>query len=99
MVKLQIDLSDEENKIIEMHKAKAGLETKEEALKQIVRNKGLCDHKFIVLKEVEEPYHSKDFEETFSDMKENVKKRILHIIQRCEKCGKIKEDKIIIIKG
>ena len=37
MVKLQIDLSEEENKIVEVYKAVKQLETKEDTVKQIIR--------------------------------------------------------------
>lgn len=37
MVKLQIDLSEEENKIVEVFKAIKGFETKEETVKQIIK--------------------------------------------------------------
>jgi len=37
MVKLQIDLSEEENKIVEIYKAVKRYETKEETVKQIIR--------------------------------------------------------------
>ncbi len=38
MVKLQIDLSEEEDKIIEVYKAEERLKNKESATKQIIRN-------------------------------------------------------------
>ena len=37
MVKIQVDLSKEENKILEIYKAKQGCKTKEIALKKIIR--------------------------------------------------------------
>ncbi len=46
MVKLQIDLSEEEDTIVEMYKAKSRLETKEQAVKMIIKNNKECNHKF-----------------------------------------------------
>ena len=37
MVKLQIDLSEQENKIVEVYKALKGFETKEETVKRIIK--------------------------------------------------------------
>lgn len=37
MVKLQIDLNEEENKIVEVEKALKGYETKEETVKKIIQ--------------------------------------------------------------
>ena len=38
MVKVQIDLSEEENKIIEVYKALKSFVTKEETIKQIIKD-------------------------------------------------------------
>jgi hypothetical protein len=37
MAKIQIDLSKEENKIVEIYKLVHGLKTKQEAIKQMIR--------------------------------------------------------------
>ena len=37
MVQVQIDLSEDENKIVEVYKALKGIATKEETIKQIIK--------------------------------------------------------------
>ncbi len=54
MVQLQIDLSEEENEIVEIFKIKKRLLTKESAVKEIVKNAKSCNHKFeLVTKETD----------------------------------------------
>lgn len=47
MVKIQIDLDEKQNKIVEIYKAMNGFVTKEEAIKSLIRKKGdiLCNKK------------------------------------------------------
>ena len=49
MVKLQIDLSEEEDKIVEVHKAENRLDTKESTVKKIIRESQGCNHRFELL--------------------------------------------------
>ena len=49
MVMLQIDLSNEENEIVEIFKVKKKLVTKEDAVKDIIKNAKECNHKFEVI--------------------------------------------------
>ena len=37
MVQVQVDLTEEENKIVEVYKALKGITTKEETIKQIIK--------------------------------------------------------------
>ena len=46
MVMIQIDLSSEEDKIISLYKIQNNLETKETAVKEIIKKSKKCEHKF-----------------------------------------------------
>ena len=74
MVQIQIDLSAEEDKIVSIYKAEKELETKEQAIKQIIRESQKCSHEFEVLK--------------------HEHRLLTTIIQRCKKCGIIRQDKV-----
>ena len=53
MVKLQIDLSEEEDKIVEVYKAENRLETKEITVKKIIKESQKCNHKFELVDKTE----------------------------------------------
>lgn len=46
MVKIQIDLTEEEDRLVEMFKAENRMETKESAVKEMVKRSGKCKHKY-----------------------------------------------------
>jgi hypothetical protein len=49
MVKLQIDLGEEEDKIVSIYKIEHKLETKEQAVKELIQKSKKCEHKFEVI--------------------------------------------------
>jgi len=49
MVMIQIDLNDDEDKIVSIHKIENKLETKEQAIKEIIKKSKTCKHKFEVV--------------------------------------------------
>lgn len=81
MVKIQIDLEDKEDKIVELFKAEHRLEKKEEAIKEIIKRSDKCSHKFEILhKDIVNP---------------NIRtRRALFLVQRCVICGETKKETI-----
>tara|TARA_Y100000034_G_C6864979_1_gene394117 strand:+ start:1063 stop:1329 length:267 start_codon:yes stop_codon:yes gene_type:complete len=49
MVKLQIDLTEEEDKITSLYKVKNNLETKEQAVKELIRKCKGCSHEYEIV--------------------------------------------------
>lgn len=86
MVKIQIDLEDKEDKIVELFKAEHRLEKKEEAIKEIIKRSDKCSHKFeLIHKEMTNPMSKY--------------KRGLTIVQRCITCGELKRESIPMVIG
>jgi len=79
MVKIQIDLADNEDRLVEIFKAENRLETKEIALKEMIKRSGKCNHKYDLV-------DKKTI--GLSANSETI------IIQRCIYCGQIKKDSI-----
>ncbi|MBI4439965.1 DUF2683 family protein [Candidatus Woesearchaeota archaeon] len=82
MVKIQIDLSNEEDNIVEMYKIKSGFATKELAIKKMIQKFSDCKHKFKLYKEVD-----------ISDLlTKHMGRKTIKVIQKCEECGDFRED-------
>lgn len=81
MVKIQIDLTEEENKITDIYKAEGSLETKEEAIKEMIRTFSKCKHKF----EVFEKRKFKRYDVIGST-------EYAKVIQKCSICGNFRTD-------
>ena len=78
MVKIQIDLTDDEDRLVEIFKAENRIDTKENTVKEMVKRSGKCKHKYDLV----EKY-------TIGTQPQTWKK---HIIQRCVYCGELKKD-------
>ncbi len=81
MVKIQIDLTEGEDKIVEIYKAKNRIETKELAVKKMIQKFSECKHKFEVFKE-----------RKFRAYQGNLEIDYVNVIQRCPICGDLRED-------
>lgn len=78
MVLIQVDLSDEENRLVEIFKAENTLETKELALKEMIKRSGKCKHKFDLVEKYRVGTSPPNWK--------------MHITQRCIYCGEIKKE-------
>jgi len=84
MVKIQIDLTDKEDKIVEIHKAKNRIQTKEETIKDMIKSFSECNHEFERLEK--KPYTKLSVYDA--------DKKFIKIVERCKKCAFVRTDDI-----
>ncbi|MBI2101187.1 DUF2683 family protein [Candidatus Woesearchaeota archaeon] len=73
---MQIDLTDDEDRLVEIFKAENRIDTKENAVKEMIKKSGNCKHKFDLVEKSNVPAQ-------YGKIK---------IIQRCIYCGELKKD-------
>ena len=78
MVMIQIDLNENENRLVEIFRAEHGLETKEMAVKEMITRSGKCKHKYDLVEKYRVGTSPPNWK--------------MHITQRCVYCGEIKKD-------
>ena len=75
---IQINLGENENRLVEIFRAENSLETKEIAIKEMIKRSGKCKHKYDLVDK--------------KTMGLSSETRKTTIIQRCVYCGEIKKD-------
>lgn len=81
MVKIQIDLTDDEDRLVEIFKAENRIDTKENSVKEIVKRSAKCKHKFEMVEKIRIGLPTSRSSQ-------------LNVTQRCIYCGEVKTDSI-----
>ncbi len=79
MVKIQIELTEEEDRLVEIFKAENRLETKETAVKEMIKKSSKCKHRYEL---VDKHWIGTPGSRTSRFV----------VIQRCAYCGELKKD-------
>lgn len=89
MVKIQIELTDEEDKIVDVYKARNRIETKELAVKKMIESFAECKHDWERLEK--RKYNISQVQSALYKTKAG---SYMRIVERCKKCGVKREDDI-----
>jgi len=89
MVKIQIDLTEKQDRLVEIFKAKERIETKEQTIKKMIESFTECDHDF-------ERLEKKRYKvPTYQALGHNIQSGDYErIVERCKKCGFVRKDDI-----